>query len=155
MRIRMGSVALAIALAGCSTPYQPTGTAGGFTESWRSKSVVVVDFKGNGFTSPAAVSEMALLRAAELAQAHGWGFFRIVGDADLSTSMYVPGTTTTTGRVNANGTFAATSMDNSFTAHKPGARIVVAMVAERDDSDPSLYDAQQVVARLGPKYRRH
>ena len=153
MRFVVLGLAVALAAAGCATPYQPAGFAGGFTESWRAKNLVVIDFKGNGFTSAEQIGEMTLLRAAELAQAHEYGYFRITDEADTTTSMFVPGTTTTTGRVNPNGTFTARSRDNSFTAIKPGAKTYVVMVKYRDADDPSIYDAAEVIARLSPKYK--
>jgi hypothetical protein len=149
-------LAVALALTACATPYKPAGFAGGFTEQWRSKTVVIVDVKGNGFTDSRRVSEMALLRAAELAHEHDWPYFRIIGDANIGTTTYVPGSTTTYGQVQANGAFTAHTQDTGFTAIKPGSRIVVSMLPPeaRDPSDPSIYEATAVIQRLGAKYHK-
>jgi hypothetical protein len=40
-----------------------------------------------------------------------------------------------------------------FASDKPGVRIMVAMLGVRDIHDPSIYDADEVIARLGRKYR--
>lgn len=153
MRSVLWAAAAAIVISGCASPYQPHAFAGGYTEQWRSKNLVVVDFKGNGFTSADQAADMALLRAAELALAHDYRAFRIVGDADIGSATFVPSTSTTTGRVNSDGEFVARTHDNSFTEIKPGSRIYVVMVALPDPTDPSLYEATAVVARLGPKYK--
>ena len=154
--MRFGAMFLAasLALVACATPYQPKGFAGGFKEQWVSERLVQIDFEGNGFTSSDEAGEMALLRAAETAIEHGWKYFKILGDYDTTSRAYTPATSsTTTGQVNADGSFTARTRTNGFTSIKPGSRIFASLTNTKLFNDPSQYDAQEVVARLGPRYK--
>jgi hypothetical protein len=70
-------ISLAVFLSACATPYQETGFGGGYSETKLSSTMFNVRFQGNGFTSPERVSDLALLRCAEVCLEHGFGFFAI------------------------------------------------------------------------------
>jgi hypothetical protein len=70
-------ISLAVFLSACATPYQETGFGGGYSETKLSDNMFNVRFQGSGFTSPERVSDLALLRCAEVCLEHGFGFFAI------------------------------------------------------------------------------
>ena len=70
-------VFLVVFVSGCATPYQKVDFGGGYSETQLSENAFNVRFQGNGFTSSQRVSDLALLRCAELCLEHGFGFFVI------------------------------------------------------------------------------
>jgi hypothetical protein len=78
--------ALILAAAGCATAvgtaYAPAGKDGyGFAETRIEGDRYRVSFAGDGATPAATVEDYALLRAAEIAIANGYDWFRVVGRA--------------------------------------------------------------------------
>jgi hypothetical protein len=74
---------LAFAIAGCATavgtPYQAADRQGfGFSETRIESDRYRITFAGDGATSAADVEDYALLRAAEIAIANGYEWFRVV-----------------------------------------------------------------------------
>lgn len=69
-------IAGALALAACSTPYQPKAANGGFTDRKLGAGHYSVDFTGNGNTSAALVANMYIYRCAELTVQDGYDVFR-------------------------------------------------------------------------------
>lgn len=73
-----------LALAACATAvgtaYAPAGKGGyGYSDTRIEEGRYRITFAGDGATSPEAVEDFALLRAAELALAGGYDWFRVVG----------------------------------------------------------------------------
>jgi hypothetical protein len=66
---------VSILLAGCSTPYQPRGMAGGYSEIQIDPTTVRVSFKGNGYTDRSVVESYLLYRAAEVCLNRGFDWF--------------------------------------------------------------------------------
>lgn len=62
-------------IAGCSTPYQPNGMAGGYSEIQMDPSTVRVSFKGNGYTDRNVVESYLIYRAAEVTVSLGFDWF--------------------------------------------------------------------------------
>ena len=75
LRGAMAGIAIA-ALAACTTPYQPRGAMGGFTEQKLADGQYSVEFRGNGQTSADLVANMFLYRCAELTVRDGYDVFR-------------------------------------------------------------------------------
>lgn len=77
LRVALG-IAGALALAACSTPYQPKGASGGFgfTDRKLAAGNYSVEFIGNGNTSAALVANMFMYRCAELTVQDGYDVFR-------------------------------------------------------------------------------
>ncbi len=74
---------MAVLLTGCvtavGTNYGPADTKGyGYSDTRIESDRYRVTFAGDGATSPEAVEDYALLRAAELALANGYDWFRVV-----------------------------------------------------------------------------
>lgn len=69
-------------LAGCATGYHEMGITGGFAETRLAPEVYRVTFEGNGYSDPVRVQDFAMLRAAELALAHGFTHFVLIDARD-------------------------------------------------------------------------
>lgn len=156
MKTVLLAVAVATALAGCATAYQSTGVSGGFSEMQMAQDTYRIRFSGNGFTGADAVSEMAMLRAAELTLQSGYTHFIILGAGDSVETSYItqPGTTYTTLTPNYGGGYNATSNTyGGYTApvNKPRSEIMVKML---HGADGNGLEAQQVYDRLAPKYKK-
>lgn len=70
------AMAMAIACAGCATPYAAKGPLGGFSDRKLSADRYEVEFTGNGHTSAALVANMYLYRCAELTVQNKFDVFR-------------------------------------------------------------------------------
>lgn len=85
---------LALTFGGCAlasaTGYQPAGSDGGFTELQLAPDMFRVAFQGNTYTSQERVADMALLRAADLALAHGASYFAVLNQLRESRSFPNP-----------------------------------------------------------------
>jgi hypothetical protein len=62
-------------LVACTTPYQPLGASGGFTDKRIGPGLYLVEFRGNGKTSADLVLDMYLYRCAELTRQNGFEVF--------------------------------------------------------------------------------
>jgi hypothetical protein len=83
MRIALAAFLVGL-LGACATAvgtaYAPAGKNGyGYTDTRIEDGRYRITFAGDGATSPDAVEDYALLRAAELALAGGYDWFRVVG----------------------------------------------------------------------------
>ena len=150
---------LVLLVAGCATPYQPTGLAGGFTETQIDTNVFRVTFKGNGFTSPERAEDMALLRSAELTLKHGFTHFAIADGRSRSETVTIdtPAQATTRGSIS---TYGNTSYLNartqitggdSITVAKPSTSNTIVLFKGKPQIAAFVYDAQFIMNSLGPK----
>lgn len=73
-------LALLLAIAACdgSTPYQPEGVGGGYSDFPLGGNKYSVTARGNGATSMQQVHHIAMRRALEIARANGDGYFVIL-----------------------------------------------------------------------------
>lgn len=69
--------ALAVLLAACTTPYQPRGAGGGYTDQKVTDNSYVVSFFGNGNTSRETVWMYWIHRCAELTVEKGFSYFTV------------------------------------------------------------------------------
>lgn len=82
--MRLSLLISVLALAACATAvgttYAPAGKGGyGYSDTRIEEGRYRITFAGDGATTPDAVEDYALLRAAELALAGGYDWFRVVG----------------------------------------------------------------------------
>jgi hypothetical protein len=161
-------IILSSALVACATGYQSEGFSGGFSEIPLAADAYKISVKGNGFTSSSRVSEMALLRGAELAKQNGYNYFIVRGvDENSSVSTYTtPGSsqTTTYGSATAYGygnTATAYGTSNSYTTYnapqthniiKPGVDMVVQFVPDEHAQAASALSVDQVFGMYAEKY---
>lgn len=69
---------LSSTLAACGTQYGQLGVTGGYTDKMISNDTGVVVVSGNGFTAPARVESMLMLRASEITLASGHQRFSLL-----------------------------------------------------------------------------
>ena len=152
---------LAMLLAACATPYQPSGMSGGFTETRLDSNVFRVTFKGNGYTSRERAEDMALLRSAELTLQYGFTHFAIADGRSTAEHVTIdmPTRATTTGTVS---TYGNTSYINartnvtggdSFTVAKPSTTNTIVCFNGKPQINAFVYDANFLVDSLSPKYK--
>jgi hypothetical protein len=60
--------------AGCATPYQQKGIAGGYSDTRIGRDTVLISFKGNGYTSKERVQLYLLYRCAEVTRQYGYDY---------------------------------------------------------------------------------
>jgi hypothetical protein len=76
---------LAVCLfSGCATPYQKNTGFGGYSEFRVAEDRFVISFQGNSYSSHEEVYKYAMLRAAALALKHGYPYFSIHQERDIS-----------------------------------------------------------------------
>lgn len=121
-----------LALAGCSSIYHAENAKGGYSDTRVDVNVFRVTFKGKSGLVQSQTNDMALLRGAEVALRNGFGFF-ISSDNATPGSAPLPGAT-------------AVSI--------PETTITIICYVVRPETVLAVYDAKEVVARLGPIYRK-
>lgn len=75
MRNAFVVLALSLLIAGCSTPYQPLGRIGGYSEIQIDPVTVRVSFRGNGYTERGVVESYLIYRVAEVTLNRGFDWF--------------------------------------------------------------------------------
>lgn len=161
--MRFLSIAASImALAACATAvgtaYAPADKKGyGYAEKRIEADRYRVSFAGDGATAPEAVEDYALLRAAEIAVANGYDWFRVVGRSvdeerkgGLGLGAGVGGGGRNVG-VGVGGNFGTVGARKFYTARLE----VLFGKGEKPtgEGDSAVYDARSVIdqnkARLG------
>ena len=66
-----------IILYNCSTPYQPKGMLGGYSEEMVIKNLYKVEFKGNQHTDAETIQRYLMYRCAELTEEKGYDYFTV------------------------------------------------------------------------------
>ena len=64
-----------ILFSNCSTPYQPNGRLGGYSEEKIHDNLYRVEFAGNASTKPERVHDYLLYRCSELTKELGYKYF--------------------------------------------------------------------------------
>jgi hypothetical protein len=146
----LAGLATLLALGGCTTAYQPEGTTGGYKDQKLADDTYRVSFFGNGYTPRPVVLKYFLYRCAELTLEHGYAYFKVYSTTRVSlrgpvrqspfvrasytapTMIYIPATRITT--------YSATGVIRMY--HRD-----IMIVG------PDLFDAHDVVAKLGPEVR--
>ena len=140
---------LSLSLFGCSTPYQSTGVAGGFSETQLDKNVFRVAFVGNGYTRPTQVEDFALLRSAELTLKNGFRYFAILNEKsgkDISTY-----TSPSYSTVSSTGKITTWGGDTDFIS-KPSSTMTIVCFGEKPSTSSLVYDADFIYKSIGGKY---
>jgi len=71
---------LFVFLTNCSTPYQPKGTLGGYSEEKILDNLYRIEFEGNQHSKPEKIQNYLLYRCAELTQEMEYAYFAIISD---------------------------------------------------------------------------
>ena len=154
------SIAAIALLAGCATPYQPSGLSGGFSETQLDANVFRVSFRGNGYTGQERAQEMALLRSAELTLSNGFSYFVIVEDSSRTeySSVVTPTQYQTTGTLSTYGNTSylnaqtRTTGGQTFVIASPSVSNTIVCFGDRPKNYSLVYDAQFVYSSLAQKY---
>lgn len=132
---RLSCLAITAALLGaCAMPsaYHASDLRGGFSEAQVDRTVFRVTYQGNVSQRQSDTDELALLRSAEVAQAHGYAWFTSGGNAATGTALAL----------------------FSGAVSVPATTITIVCYPTRPEAAGLLYEADRVIATLGPKYRR-
>lgn len=159
---RLFMIAMLAALAGCSTPYGPSGLAGGYEETQLAPNIWRVSFTGNGYTSQEQTQDFALLRSAELATKNGFRYFGFAGAAVRANAggvVTMPGYSTTSGSASIYGNSISGSSNTisypgaAYAWTYPTANNTVVMFRDRPQVEAMIYDAQFICRSIGTKYK--
>ncbi len=151
-------VVSAMVMAGCATPYQHKTFRGGYAERQMSENVFEVSFRGNTYSGKQQVSDLCLLRSAQVALEHGFRYFVITNVySELDRRAYtapVPYATAAgprgeLGLADLGTPFVSTT---SYVVANPTVVNVIAGYAERPEADASVVDAEATKAVLMKKY---
>ena len=139
---------LACVLAGCSTPYQPNGALGGYSDYMVAPDEAIVTFYGNGYTSGMQVIQMTARRCAEVTLQHGFRYFvgTAASDASSNYSFTTPGYASTYGQGSAvgygnyaTGNFSSNTIitpPQTYNIHKPALTIAIKMSNNEKSLEP-------------------
>lgn len=150
-----------LGLIGCATSYHEKGLTGGFSETQLDDNAFRVTFQGNAYTSREAVSDYALLRSADLAIEHGYGYFITLEAADYSIerTFTVPTTSHTNINLRSYGNSvvgeATTTTYGGQTYHfsHPRRTHIIVCFREKPQVKGLVYDARFIRASMRKKYR--
>jgi hypothetical protein len=153
---------LILLLAGCATPYQKSGFAGGYSETQLGENIFRVHFRGNGYTGAERAEDFTLLRSAELSEEHGFPYFIIVDSKEnVDNSTYTtPVTTQTTGNayVSGNTVYGNATTQSSggetYNIRKPSAKNTIVCFKEKPNNQIIVYEAKFVIESLHQKYAK-
>ncbi len=152
------SLAASLALAACTTPptvYQAASsqTSMGYRETRIESDRYRISFRANPDLKPGQVEDMALRRAAEVAIADGYQWFRIV---NRSTELIdgKPGGGASVGVGGSSGSYGSgvgvgIGFDLSGDTRKYETTMEVQLGRGAKPDEASAYDAQAVLQRLG------
>jgi hypothetical protein len=158
MKYVLISLAASLALAACTTAptvYQPaeTSTSVGYRETRIESDRYRISFRANADLEPGQVEDMALRRAAELAVADGYPWFRVVtrmtelagGSPGGGTSVGVGGSSGSYG----SGIGVGIGFDLSGDTRKYETTMEVQFGRGDKPDEANAYEAQAVLQRLG------
>jgi hypothetical protein len=133
----LSSLIVIATLSACAMPSMPSdyheaNFRGGFSEAQVGNTVFRVTYKGNVTQKQSETDELALLRSAEVAQQHGYGYFISGGNASTGTALAL--------------------FSGAVTV--PATTLTIYCYPYRPETSSLVYEADQVIATLGPKYRR-
>ena len=129
-----------VLITGCTTAYKPEGFGGGYTDLPLGGGKFSVTVRGNGVTGLKRVQDVALVRAAVIAQNEGDGFFLII-DNKQDTKVSASGS----GSTNAYGNYSHStqSYDNHY--HTLVIKLIPAAKAEENDA----LSSSEIINKLG------
>jgi hypothetical protein len=141
---------LACVLTGCSTPYQPNGLLGGYSDYMVAPDEAIVTFYGNGYTSAMQVLQMTpdTGRCAEITLQHGYRYFvgTAASDASSNYSFTTPGSASTYGHGSAvgygnyaTGSFSSNTIitpPQTYNVHKSALTMAIKMSNNEKSLEP-------------------
>ena len=140
----------------CSTPYQPGGLSGGYSDNRIDSDTVSVEFRGNGYTSKGKVEMYLLYRCAEVTRDAGYDYFIALNPrtearqrsfsnpgGSSSVTSFSPGSAVTRASYLPDQTVAFTSY---------GATILIKMGrGHKPPENADAFNAREVIEFMGPQ----
>lgn len=153
-------IAGSLLLAACVTPTPYQAASGEFGQGYSETQIETgkyrVSFKGNTATSRETAENYILLRAAQLAQADGYGHFVIFDESDDSRSTFQSNSTgfnTFGGRAFFGGGFGAGGFDNSSTRTRerrtPNISVLIqGFEGPKSEENFEAFNTEEVISNL-------
>lgn len=159
LKSKILAVAVAVLLTACASTYTPKSTPPGFNgyfDSQLGENLFQAGFQGDGYDSRERVTDLALLRGAEVTVQHGFSYFIIVNMADNSSgATYVAPTTTTINATATGNTLRGTATSyggQSFYITYPNTTNTILCFKEKPAVQGLVYDAKFVVSSIKTKH---
>lgn len=133
---------VALALAGCSTPYQEMGFLGGVSAERITSETYRIVSRGNAYTGGTAVQDYVLLKAAETTKQAGGTHFALISAGDAS-------------RVSYDTSYGSGWASTSATV-SPGkdAYIRVLKIRPGEQPPPGVFFADEIIQFTGARVKR-
>lgn len=146
-------------LTACASTYTPRSNPPGFNgyfDTQLSENIFQVGFQGDGFDSRERVTDLALLRSAEVASNNGFPYFVLANMADNSSgSTYTsPTTTNATASIIGNNIYgtATTYGGQSFFITYPNTTNTIICFKKKPSIQGLVYEAKFIIKSLKEKY---
>lgn len=154
--MRWHFILFAIALTGCSTPYQEMGFTGGVKAQQMTADTYRIVSRGNSYTGSTTIQDYTVLKAAETTKSVGGTHFLIISAADASRSGAIvsPGQAKTTFYGNtASTTYSPATVHNFI---KPGQDTYIRVVTVAPGQAPPLgaLSADEIIQFVGARVNR-
>ncbi len=133
LRRALFATSLSTLLGACAMPsnYHDVDVRGGYSEARLGPSIFRVTYTGNVIQRQSETDDLVLLRGAEIAQRNGYAFFVSGGNAATGSALAL----------------------FSGAVSVPATTITIYCFETRPDTTALIYDADRVIATLGPRYR--
>jgi hypothetical protein len=151
--MRIALLLLALALAGCSTPYQgPDYMGDGVSAQRITSNTFKIVVRGNAITSGLATQDYTALKAAETAKQAGGTHFVFISGVDASSE----GPVTTGGKAKKPATSTAYPPTTVYQFIRPGqdAYIRVLTVEPGQPLPSGSFSAEEMIRYASPRVRR-
>ena len=137
------------AIAGCATGYHSVKFSGGYSHTQLGRDAFSVTYSGNAFVGREKAIDFAILRAAELADQAGYGYFLIVRSS-LDLSTYTTRTTYTT-QQQWDGSYETTAQGGQQ-YDKPYAQLEIKCFEIPPETREQVYESEFVIRSIRSKY---
>ena len=159
MKISISKLAsiCSIFLAACASEYSAKGMFNGYSDVRLGENIFRVSFQGDGYDNRERVTDLSLLRSAEVAIEHGFSYFVIANVADNSTSAFytTPQTTQTNATISGNTVSgnSTTYGGQTFLITYPNTTNTIYCFKDKPQINGLVYEARYVVSSIKAKYQ--
>lgn len=149
-------------LAACATlgptGYQQVGFTGGYSDTKIQEGIYRIEFKGNKRTSEERASNLALLRASEVALENGYNYFILLDGAtksNVSIRSDPNSQSHMSGNVSPGGSFSASTYSTgggTYSVSKPQSTLVIQCYKKKPNTNTTVFNATEVKTNISSKY---
>lgn len=147
--MRLVALAAAVLIAGCSTPYQESGLAGGVSATPLSQTIYEIRARGNGFTGSETNRDHALLKAAEVCLRNGFTHFIPLSDEQTTRKSFIANNTYSTCCF---GYTCTTTGGGVTPVSKPSSDMTIQLLGYGYAIPPTAFSCPVIYNALAPKY---